>query len=480
VSIGNDGSEAFTGFGPFADYLRLFSSHDQDPPTPVWQLVPVEETFHHGVDSAEASDLHAVIYDVYADSGLQQRRVLVRKHSTLSPGADWTYTYPFQTNGHENLAVRVSRDGSRIVSVLHNAALNRSAVAVFTPFSAVPIAYHEIPLQGPAVGFEISSDGSQLYLASTLQVRVHSLPSGALLHQELFFEPIYKAHGFSGDGSVFAYGTNNRVKVYRRPTSGGAYSLAFSHEVPGPAYCPQLALSADGSTLVACFNYSDTFRRVDVRTIDVPSQALIALDSVVGVGPYQNVAADVSVSADGQRSAVGVWGDDTGNAHELRVYRRGQNVPIATYDLPGSVFELDLSGDGRRLAVASKAVHANVSGGGGSVQLYRVNDEDFVVSGAPEIGHTVTFSVRGTPGQSGRLLYSPFPAANPTYFNGIGTLYLDRMTVQSFPMGLVGGNGYASLPFPVPGLIGQKSYFQGMVSSPRTLSNDWIELTILP
>ena len=480
VSLGNEGSEAFTGFGPFADYLRVFSAHDQDPPLPVWQNVSSVATFHHGVDSAEATDLHAVIFDVYADSGLQARKVHLRKHSSLSPSADWTYTFPFQTNGHEHLYVRVARDGSRIVAVVHDALSNKERVAVFQPSSSTPIASFDVPLQGPPQGFEISSNGSKLYLCSTLQVRVIDLPGGTLQHQELLFEPIYKGHGFSGDGSVFAYGTNNKVKVFKRPAGGGPYALAFVHEVAGANYCARLDIAENGSTLVAAFNFTDTFKRVDVRTIDLATQALIGLDTVVATGQYQNVAADVSVSSDGQRAAVGLWGDETGAAHELRVYRRGQHAPIATYDLPGSVNDLDLSGDGKRLAVASKSVHANVTGGGGRVELYRVDDEDFVMEGAPRAGQTVTFVLKSTPGHVARLLRSPNPAVPPTPFPGIGTLYLDRATTTSSPMGVVGGNGEASCALTLPSTVGAKVYFQGFSATPRELSESWLEVTVLP
>jgi hypothetical protein len=93
-------------------------------------------------------------------------------------------------------------------------------------------------------------------------------------------------------------------------------------------------------------------------------------DVVTATGSLQNLASCVSCSADGQHFAVGLWGDGGGPVAEGRLYARNQNTPIGLVNLNGSVFAIQVSADGQRMAVGSKSVHANISGNGGEVDLF--------------------------------------------------------------------------------------------------------------
>ena len=53
--------------------------------------------------SAKMADVHATLHDVDSGSPYNTRNVIVRKYSSNSSAADWTYTFPEITNGHDEL-----------------------------------------------------------------------------------------------------------------------------------------------------------------------------------------------------------------------------------------------------------------------------------------------------------------------------------------------------------------------------------------
>jgi hypothetical protein len=244
-----------------------------------------------------------------------------------------------------------------------------------------------------------------------------------------------------------------------------------------------LDVSADGSTIVAGFNLWDTNLGVEIIGLDVPTKTQIMTDIAIGGGSLQNVVSDVALSADGHHIVVGVWGDQAGNVPELRFYVRGQDKPVATFDYPGSVNDVDINPDGNRVAVATKASHANVSSGGGAIDLYAFEDEDFVVHGIPHVGGTLSIEMSSVPNSPARLLIAPMPAVTPFTWGNVGTLYLNRHTMYSMSMGATGPHGHAMTNFVMPmlpGAVGTTLCFQGLATSPRRLTQSWVRMTVVP
>ena len=480
ISLGNGGSQVFSEVGPFFDYTRFFSAFDDNPPAPVWQTLSPVTTFHHSIDSAETCDIQSALYDVYSDSTLTTRTVYVKRFSASTPQSNWSYIFPFVTNGHDSLGARISHDGTRIVAAVYDIWTNLARVAVFNSGSNVPISYFPVPTVGAFQAMALSGDGNTLYLASGAAIVLVDIPSGAIKHVEYLFDTIFTGHAVSGDGSMFAYGTTNRVKVFKRSPTTGVYSLLYTHTVPGQNFCDRVAISNDGSTLASAFEFSDHFLTVQIDTLDLGSGNLTMSHTVTGSGSYENVASAISIADNGQRFAVGFWGDQAGTVQQVQCFNRNQNAPIAAYALPGSVMAIDMSGDGNRVAVASKSTHANVSGQGGMLSLYQPGSADFALHGVPHAGDAVTFQLAGTPGAHARLLFAPAAAAHPTVFPGIGTLYIDRGSSQSISMGTVDANGVATVSYSSPYTPGATWYFQGFMTSPRALTHDWVQMTILP
>lgn len=479
ISIGDAGTQVFSAVGPFTDYSRAFSSFDIDPPVPILQYTNTAPTMRQKVASASGSDLHVETFDV--DGGQPgMRRVVFKAFSSTTAASNWTYLWPTLTNGHDKFTVRTSRDGSRIVAMVYNVNTGKLDVAVFGPTSATPQATFTVDQGASYTALDLSADGRRLALIGNLRAQIIDVPSGQVLYSTLLFVSTYSSLGLSGDGNTMAYGIDGGVRIVKRNPTTGVYALAYTYTLAGPNYCAALDVSDDGSTLAAAFNFTDAYRRVDVVALDVASYAVTMTDSVVGQGAWQNSVADVSLSADGKRFALGLWGDELGYAPELRVYRRDQAAPLRSVDLPGSIVDLDMSADGRRVAVAAKAVHANVVGSGGSLQLFEASSLDVTVQGVPHPGGTVTARLSGTPGTPAILLVSGNLATTPTTFPNIGTVWLNRSSLTPISAGMFDGLGHASVTLNVGPTAGSTMYLQGYSSNPRRLGTDWVKVTAVP
>lgn len=480
VSVGNGGTEVLSQFGPLTDYIRMLSSYDGDPALPAWQVQESSPTLHHSVDSAEDHDRHVCLYDRPEPGNPTLRRVVLRKYERSQSNADWSYEWPVLTNGHPQLYTRISKDGQTIVAVVHNIYTGKEDVAVFGPSSNAPLRTFSVDVLGPAKMIELSADGRILAVPGDIRLLLADTTTMATLFTTTLFSQNFLAHGLSGDGSIYCYGGNNFVKVLRRSATTGTYSLAYTNTLAGNCYCDHLDVSADGSTVACAFNFTDNWNKVVVQALDLNTYALTMTDTVIGSGMLQNVCSSVSVSQNGSRFAIGLWGDELGQSPEVRVYERNASTPLWTYDLPGSVNELDLSADGRRLAVASKAVHANIVGGGGRIDLFQVGDEDISVAGQPHAGSAVTISTRGRPTSPAILLLAPSLANSPITFPTLGTLYLSRTTLSTLPMGTFDAQGLASVSLTLPATVGTTLYLQGYSSSPRRLGQSFLKVTTLP
>jgi len=481
VAVGQAGSEVVSQFGPFFDRTRVYSGYDLNPPSPLLEANQTSSTFHHQVDAAETRGLSVTIHDSYADQTLSTRRVYIQRLSAAQPASNWTCQHPTLTNGTDRIQVRVSRDGSRIVAGVYNFQTNRTDVIVLGPDSPTPVASFAVDTQSGFKAFELSADGTHLLVASATMLKIHAIPSGNLIHSDFLWEPSYNAFGISGDGSHFAWGATNKVKLYKK-NSGGAYSLLAEPAVgaSGNWACDRLEFSDDSSTLVTAYNLTDTFRSMRVQAIDLPTLGFAMSRTISGSGSLQICVSDLSVAADGSCFALANWGDSAGNVPEVQVFSRTSATPIASFDLPGSALALDLSADGRRVAVASKAVHANQSGSGGRIDLYATEPEDAVIVGVPRAGSVVSARVRGTPGAPAWMLISPSLRPTPLVFPGLGTLYLGSSGLVRLPLGLVNGTGTAASNWTVPAQIGATRYLQAFQTQPRRLGDNWLPVTILP
>jgi WD40 repeat protein len=479
VALGQHGTLAFTEFDNATDRAELVSCLDVVPLTPLWNDPQPWTSQDAKVDAATEAGVFVSCRQIPVTGSTGPRYAIVSKYSASSTlGPDWEYTFP--VTGYGPARALVSADGTRIVAGM----LDQTGglrLAIFDGNSGVPNFTTTLTCGPQLRALLLSDDGSTLYWASGSACNVWDIETHTSIGQFILMSSL-DCHALSGDGRVFAFGGFNTVDVYERQVSG-SYQHTHHMTVPGQAVCGKIDISADGSTLVAGFNLWDFNVGVTIRALDIPTKTLTMTDTAIGAGTYQNVVSDISVSADGQRFAVGLWGDQAGLVPELRLYIRDRNLPVQTFDYPGSIYSLEMSPDGRRVLVGTKAVHANVYASGGTVDLHRFGDEDFVGHGIPSLGDKVRFTLDGAPNSPALLAVASRPSP-PTQVPGFGgSLHLDRLTMTTRYMGVTDAAGMVSWDYDLgtnPLLVGTTWFFQGLTLGPRQFTEDWLQFTVLP
>ena len=476
VSLGNFGTAAFSHTDLNNTRAVLLSQHDADPPTPIWWY---DTNPDQGVQVASAAKADCHVAFTSTETGvLNEREWRLKKYST--GGLDWTYVAPFKTAGR--CFAGVSDDGQRIVAVLGNPLTGFVELSVFGPHSAVPVAQFDLPPGVIWVG-ALSADGSTLALGLDETARVVDVDTGVIRFS--FASQSYSNSGvaLSGDGSVFATGDGAGTgRVFE--WDGVTYQHVFTHSWPGGGSPRGVALSADASTFAfACSGplYPSAVVRLDI--VDLPSKTVLASEEMVSFGLWANVPTDLDVSADGERIALAISGDQPELWDEVRLYTRTSGTPFASFALPGSALSLDLSPDGKWLVVGNKDTHLDESGSGGSVRLFRIGTPDLYLTGLPRIGATPVAHFVSWPGLTAWLWFAPTPLSTPYLFPGIGLLYLDPAQATQVPLGQVPASGEATLALPIPNdpaLIGASLWVQGLYTMWWTLSSDAFPIVVLP
>jgi hypothetical protein len=480
--LGDRGGQVLTQFGPGYDFSRLFSATDSNPAVPVWQNQVSHLTFNQRSASADETDTYVTLHDQDITAGT--RRLFLRKFRSSSSAPEWTFELPTITTTHDLFDVTVSSDGSRIVAATVNPGTASVDVYVLGPDSPVPLVTTSVSLFGFMHGMDLTADGSRLLLASALYAKVIDTADGSEVGSvALLQSPLSMA--ISGDGDTIAFGNQNSLSVLAM-TDDGSYQPAFNHVVSGTWFCRGVDISANSATLACGFVGYGSGRGIRVLAFDLDR----SLADGAGVetmrydatttGQYSNGVSEIEISADGEVIAAGMWGDELGLMPEVMVFNSHQNAPTHTHNLPGSAQAIDLSSDGKRLAVASKSVHNNAVGGGGRLDLYDLEVGDLSVHGVPQAGNSVRIELEGNPGSPARLLVSRKLAKSASEHPGVGLLHLNRKAAWPISMGNFDANGVASLDYVLPTSVGHTLYFQGMQEGPKKLSEAWVKVTVLP
>ena len=472
-----------TQFGPGYDFSRLFSATDANPAAPIWENQVSVLTYNQRSASADETDVYVTLHDQALTTST--RRLFLRRFRSGSSTPEWTYEVPSITNTHDLFDVAVSQDGERIVVVTVNSSSTNTDVYVFGPDSPTPTMSTSVPIFGFLRAFDLSADGSRLIIGSDLFAKVIDTDSGAEVDSvTLSMSPLTLA--ISGDGESIAIGGQNALVVYAMNDSG-RYRQLFANVLEGTWFCRAADISAGGETLACAFVGYGSSRGVRTYAYDMQRSILEETGvetmsySKVFTGALSNGIADLEVSTTGDVFAVGTWGDANGDVPEVLVFQSDKNAPLYTHDLPGSVQALDLSGDGKRLAVASKSVHNNTAGSGGRLDLYDLEVGDLRVHGVPTTGSSVRVELEGQPGRPAQLLVSRSLSKFPNFHRGVGSMALDRKSAWIIPMGTFDQNGVASLDYALPeNAVGLTLYFQGAQQAPAKLSETWIKVTVLP
>lgn len=494
MSMGNEGSEVFTCVGPLNDYTRIFSAFDTTPPQPTLHYSSSEFTSRHRTESADRSDVHVSLYDVSSPgTSSNLRSVVINKYSASRQ--DWTYTFPHETNGHMNNFVDVSNDGRTIVAASQNIFNGFSFDIAFfqenySSSQATPTVVSYTP-PGVFRDFDMSDNGRHFLIAGSSGIQVGDVATRQITHSAPFpFGDTFASRVvLSGTGRYLAYATQTRIRIFERGTS--SYNLRHTYNIPGTGvYEVLLDFSENDELLAAGINYSPSQFAVRVTSFDVtaPGGPAVRFSKLLnGGGSYDERIADIAAAANGKRFAVGTWGNDQNLIPEILVYNRGNSEAIATIDLPGSVWDIDIAPDGKRVGVGYKHLHANIfASTPTSYSLYEIGRRDFRLRGVPKLGNTLEFTARVRTGASSKLLCSPFnPNYTPADYLGLGTAYVDTNNMTISHLGTGNFNNEATRTFSTNSphfaqLAGQSLCFQGLVLSNRHLTRDWVQTTLLP
>ena len=494
LSIGNQGSEVFTCTGPLIDYTRIYSSFDTSPPQEMMHESSSAETQRHRVDSATNSDAHVSLYDVRAPGVIGNLRdLVVKKYSASS--LDWTYNFPVQTNAHQNTFVAISSDGETILAAAQNIFNSFSFDIAFLASNYSSGTANTTPVHYSPMGlfksFALSADGGTFLIAGTSGIQVGSTATKAITHTaSIPWLDSYRSDVvISGSGRFIAYATETQVRIMER--AANTYVLRTTYDIPGGAcYESHLDFSENDALLACGMNYSPDTHQIRVAAFDMLAAAgptLYYSEVHTGGGEYDDKISDVSASGTGKRFAVGTWGDDQDLIPEVLVYSKNQSQPIATVNLPGSVWDLEMSPDGKNFAVGYKHLHANVfSGTTTSYSLYEVGKRDFRMSGAPRIGNNLDISLFLRPGTIGKLVYgAEDPNYTPADYLGLGTSYVNPASWSILNLGTGDADNWARRSISTSSsnfsqLSGQTLHLQGLALGRRKLSRDWVKVTLVP
>ena len=470
VAVGYGGTLAWLGQGAAGQRLSLLSTTERNPPVPIYER-PLEENSATGVAAARRAPV-CVVGDVPISGGTAK----VRYFTAFSP-------VPVQTHGQTRvIGLSITDDGSLFAAGdVHPTGLG--AVRVYELGQAQPRITLVVTSGAISNGVAISGDGSTLLATTLAATQVFDAATGV----ELFSAPL--ANFYYGFAIDFAGDTWMRtgpdVGIWTR--AGGTYQRTLTFSDPSGSFLyGACAISRSGTTAVAGAFDRLQPARMAVYCFDLrpPGPRLLWTFDYSGAETYQNVPSALSLSDDGRWIALGSWGAQLMSQPEVLVFDRDAgNVPIASLDTPGSVLDVDISGDGQFVVAGAANSHANFGTipGGAAFCLDR-GGQSFCLFGTPSVGRSVTLTVDGHPGEQAYLAASPSlgPGLSIPGFSGSYGLGPSPFPVLS--LGAVPAAGILSVPVSGfgPSLLGLTVYAQTVRVGAASSFDNTLAIPITP
>ncbi|GMU81704.1 MAG: hypothetical protein AMXMBFR47_15750 [Planctomycetota bacterium] len=355
VALSAAGSSAWVGEDLNSEALDRFDVPGTGFPDDSYSLLGADFT---AVAASMYADRAAILYKMGGQLHLNVHR------SDLNT-TEWTYTFPPEFTSADYAGVKVSRDGSKVAAlVLNPTSPGNSVLYTFDGPTGTP--GPTWTYAGYAGPIDLNDTGSLCLVTQGSSGRLIDTATAT----EIFTAPGSGAgsrHKISGNGNVLVIGGFS-LHVYVH--NGSTYTLQINFTAPTSWFGWGAAVSRDGSTVgVMSHDYASGYLNTATRIWDVPTGALLNTYPTTGSGSFQDSISGAVLSDDGSTLVVSSWGAQDNNHPEVMIFDRDLEL-IGSIDTPGSVFGLDMTGDGLYVLSGSKAVHANTFGNGGRVHLF--------------------------------------------------------------------------------------------------------------
>ncbi len=390
----------------------------------------------------------------------------------------WTHVFP-AGGGVIAGEVMVNESGTRVVAVSGSVLAAVNMIRVFDAAGAL-LTSVDSPTAAYVRQARLSADGGRLYLGLyNGTVQIWNTVSGALL-LTWNIGSTFDSHSLSGDGATFAYGDFGGLHVVRETSPGAWNQIAFLPVSAGGQYLATADLDADGSH--AAFQqqrYTPAYDHIEVGLFDVAANAAVWSGAHNAPGTiWQLVCSGVQISEDGSEVVGCSWGDSLNATPEVFGYDAAGNLAMSLHT-PGSAFALALDEDGDVAIVGTKAVHANVSGNGGSLFCIEPYEPTLRLLGVPQLGGTLTLTTPDGANSAGFGFCAQLGASSTPY--GTMEVLLSSLIASLGPVPVPPGGLVLNLSVPVsPALAGIAVHVQGVrFAAGGTITNK-VSLRILP
>lgn len=485
--LGDHASQVLVVYAGTNGFARLLSVHDaSSTPTPIWSTAPAYEWASVQAAAASESSLCYVLARERASSSSALQLVL-RCFASDSSAPRWQYTFPLDASVDFGMGLECTPDGSRVAAWTFDVWSYRTKVHVAQGQTGTPVADLSLDTTGAPTGSSHSPEGAACLLTGPHSEVLFDLQTGAVLQQTSVAPTLGSARAVSGLASRVATGRNDgTLQVYQR--QAGVLMSWFVQPAPvsGAQFCAA-AIAADGSTLAAASYSAAVPGNLRLQILDLgqanhpvvftqllPSSASLA--RITGLG----------ISRDGSRVVATSNGDGSTTLPEVLVFERNNGVWAWSGSMHTTVpvWSASMDPEARRAALlASGAGPAPQYLQLADVRLIDSGDRDLVGRGIPRVGTSFALRQSAPPGSGSRLLVSSALAVPALEFPGIGTLFLPQGQISVAGTGSANGSGWIDYTVALPsgsGAIGSHLEFQGLRRAPRTLTRDFVHVTVLP
>lgn len=485
VAVGASGSQIVSNPNGGSGAVALLAGSEVPTSPLIWADNASASARTGLVRAAADSDAYASLYfeNVSSSAGSHFTPKLTLRRSS-SPTAVWTKTFNPITAVPESLAasVHVAASGARIFAWWWDISLARCFFVSYSDAGALNFAV-SVAMPIPPQASAANIDASRLFVVCSTTTLVLDGATGAIVKTIGSWYSPSAAFAIDQSGNCAVIGNSSgAVDVYRTGTTllAGAYTVpAIGTQSPRKA-----ALSSDGTTLVVGYRSSENLFSWTIRvfTLGVSSATQVYESTLVGSGAFTTLITDIVESSSGDTIAVSTSGDELHTVPSLLVLKRngaGYSL-VSTHTLPGSVYDLDISPNGRLLAVASSLAHYQASTQTGVVDAFDLGG-DLSVNGIPHAGTSVVVEQECTVGLPCVLLVSDALATSPIVYPGMGSLLL--ATPVRLATAIAEADGVARFNFTLPNSVasyGHTYYTQGLSLIQRKLTTSYAPITVVP